>query len=98
MHATAFGVKSRRWKPNVCMISLKKSKKGGKAARKVIDEERVPIRAGLGEGSWDDARGRVPGRLPSRLAPPQMLEVVPEVDRVDRHGEVGGLRPPRRGA
>ena len=31
MHATAFGVKSRRRKPKVCMTSLKKSEKGGQS-------------------------------------------------------------------
>ena len=31
MHATAFGVKSKRRKPKVCMMSLKKSEKGGQS-------------------------------------------------------------------
>ena len=70
--------------------------RGAKAAGKVIDEKWVPIRAGLGEISEDGTRGRMPRRLSPRLAPPQGLEVVLEVDRVDRRGKVGELRPPRR--
>ena len=46
-------------------------KRGAKAARKVIDEEWVPIRAGLGEIGGVDTRGRVPRRLAPRLHPPQ---------------------------
>ena len=69
---------------------------GAEAARKVVDEERVPIWAGFGEGGGDDARGRMPRRLASRFAPPQVLEVVPEFDRVYRRWEIGVLRPPHR--
>ena len=36
----------------------------------------------------------MPRRLASRLAPPQVLEVVPEFDRVDRRRKVGVMRPP----
>ena len=78
------------------MMLLKNQRRGAEAASKVVDEEWVPIRAGFGEGGGDDARGRMPRRLASRLAPPQVLEVVPEFDRVDRRGEVGELRPPHR--
>ena len=39
-------------------------------AGKVVDEERVPIRAGFGEGGEDDARSWMPHRPASRLAPP----------------------------
>ena len=66
--------------------------RGAEPAGEVINEEGVPIRAGLGETGGDDARGRVP----LRLAPPQGLKVVPEVDRVDCRRRVGELRPPCR--
>ena len=38
-------------------------------AREVVDEEGVPIWAGLGEIGRDDARGRVPRRLPPPHGP-----------------------------
>ena len=34
--------------------------------------------------------------MPRCLPPPQRLEVVPEVDRIDRRGEEGKLYPKRR--
>ena len=57
---------------------------GAKAAREVIDEEWIPIWGGLGAIGRDDVRGWMPRRLSPRLAPPQVLEVVPEFDRIDR--------------
>ena len=61
--------------------------RGAEPAREEIDEEGVPIWAGLGEIGGDDARGRVPRRLP----PPQGQEEVLEVDRIDRRRKVGEL-------
>lgn len=66
-------------------MSLKKSEKGAEPAREEIDEEGVPIWAGLGEIGGDDARGRVPYRFSS----PHGQEVVPEVDNIDPRREVG---------
>ena len=78
------------------MTSLKKSEKGAEAAREVIDEEWIPIWGGLGAIGGDDARGWMPRRHSPRLAPPQGLEAIPEVEHVDRRGEVGELRPLHR--
>ena len=66
--------------------------RGTEPAREEIDEEGVPIWAVLGKIGGDDARGRVPSRLP----PPQGQEEVLEVDRIDRRREVGELRLPHR--
>ena len=66
------------------------------AERKVINEERVPIRGGLGAIGGDDTRGWMPRRLSPRLAPPQGPEAVPELEHIDRRGEVGKLCPLRR--
>ena len=40
--------------------------RGAEPAGKVINKEGVLIRAGLGETGGDDARGRMPRRLPSQ--------------------------------
>ena len=66
--------------------------RGAEPAREEINEEGVPIWAVLGKISRDDARGRMPCRLP----PPQGQEEVLEVDRIDCRREVGELRPPHR--
>ena len=43
--------------------------RGAKAARKIIEEERVPIRGGLGAIGGDDTRGWMPRRLPPSCTP-----------------------------
>ena len=44
---------------------LEEIREGGiEPAREIVDEEGIPIWAGLGEIGGDDARGRVPRRLP----------------------------------
>ena len=48
--------------------------RGAKAGRKVIDEERVPIRGGLGAIGGDDTRGWMPHRLPPVLHPHRGLK------------------------
>ena len=45
-------------------------KRGAEAAGKVVEEEWVPIRGGLGAIGVDDARSRMPRRLSPHLAPP----------------------------
>ena len=93
MHATAFGVKSRRRKPKVCIMSLKKIREWGtKPTREIVDEEGIPIWGRTGAGR-DDACGRMPRRFSPRLHAPQKLVVLPEHGHVDRRGEKGELRP-----
>ena len=71
------------------MLSLEKSERGAEPAGEIVDEERVPIWTGLGEGGRDDACGRVPQHLP----PPQGPEHVLEGERIDHRGEEGALHP-----
>ena len=65
MHATAFGIKSNIWKPvGVHDVVQEVGERGAEPAGEVINKKGIPIGAGLGESSRDDACGRVPRRLP----------------------------------
>ena len=70
--------------------------RGTEPAGEVVNKEWIPIWGGLSAIGGDDVCGWMPRRLSPRLAPPQGLEAVPELEHIDRRGKVGGLRPLHR--